>query len=134
MAPSHFRSIYDNGGGENDIMIWLVLTGAAAGIISGMGIGGGTVLIPALVFLFGTDQLSAQGVNLIYFIPTAIIALFTHATNKNIETKILKPLILFGIIGAFVGSMTALSLKPTLLKKIFASFLLIMGVTEITKK
>ncbi len=115
-------------------MMWLILTGAAAGVISGMGIGGGTILIPALVFLFGTDQLSAQGINLIYFIPTAIIALYTHSKNKNIETKILKPLILFGIAGAFLGSTVALSLEPKILKTIFAIFLFFMGINEITKK
>lgn len=115
-------------------MIKLILTGGFAGIISGMGIGGGTILIPALTFLFGLDQLSAQGINLIYFIPTAIVALITHSKNKNIETKMLKPLILFGIIGALAGSLIALNLKPALLKKLFGVFLLLMGIKEITKK
>ncbi len=115
-------------------MIKLILTGFFAGIISGMGIGGGTVLIPSLTFLFGLDQLSAQGINLVYFIPTAVIALITHTKNKNIETKILKPLILFGIIGAFCGSFIALSLKPDLLKRLFGIFLLLMGIKEIMNK
>ncbi|MCD8215064.1 MAG: sulfite exporter TauE/SafE family protein [Clostridiales bacterium] len=115
-------------------MILLILTGSAAGVISGMGIGGGTVLIPSLVFLFGLDQLSAQGINLIYFIPTALIALTAHAKNNNIETKILKPLILFGIIGAVTGSIIALNIKPDLLKRLFGIFLLLMGIKEILKK
>ncbi len=115
-------------------MIWLILIGAAAGVISGMGVGGGTILIPALVFIFGADQFCAQGVNLIYFVPTAVIALITHTKDKNIETKILKPLIFFGIIGAVIGSTAALSLKPDLLKKIFGIFLFFMGINEIRKK
>ncbi len=115
-------------------ILMLVLTGAVSGIISGMGIGGGTVLIPALVFLFGLDQLSAQTINLIYFIPTAIIALITHTKNKNIEKQPLKPLIFFGTAGAMLGCFLALSLKPIFLKKLFGIFLLIMGFSEITKK
>ncbi|MCC8098303.1 MAG: TSUP family transporter, partial [Eubacterium sp.] len=67
-------------------------------------------------------------------IPTAVIALMTHSKNNNIETKILKPLILFGIIGAVAGSTIALSLKPVLLKKLFGLFLLLMGLNEIFRK
>ncbi len=115
-------------------LIFLTLTGFFAGIISGMGIGGGTLLIPALTFLFDVNQISAQGINLIYFIPTAIIALITHSKNKNIQTEVLKPLILFGITGAVFGSAIALSLNPRILKRLFGAFLFFMGITEILKK
>ena len=59
-------------------MILLAVVGLLAGIISGMGIGGGTILIPALVMLTDISQQGLQGINLVFFIPTAIIALITH--------------------------------------------------------
>ena len=60
-------------------MMWGVAAiGFFSGIISGMGIGGGTILIPALLFLTEVNQQQAQGVNLIYFIPTAVVALIAH--------------------------------------------------------
>ena len=68
-------------------MIWVIVIGIVSGMISGMGIGGGTILIPALLFLQDMNQQQAQGINLIYFIPTAVIALITHIKNKNIETN-----------------------------------------------
>ena len=68
-------------------MMWGVAAiGFFSGIISGMGIGGGTILIPALLFLTEVNQQQAQGVNLIYFIPTAVVALITQ------ESEILKKL------------------------------------------
>ena len=115
-------------------MILVVLIAVAAGIISGMGIGGGTILIPALIFIEGLNQHQAQGVNLIYFIPTAVIALITHAKNKNIEKKIVLPIVLTGLLGAAAGALIAVKMDASLLKKLFGGFLLIMGLMEIFKK
>lgn len=134
MASSDFWCFHDSGGGENDTMILVFLIAVAAGIISGMGIGGGTILIPALIFIEGLNQHQAQGVNLIYFIPTAMIALITHSKNKNIETKIVLPIVLTGLLGAAAGALIAVRLDASLLKKLFGGFLLIMGLTEIFKK
>ena len=82
----------------------LIIIGFLSGIISGMGIGGGTILIPALSIFFDYEQHTAQNFNLIYFIPTAIIALFTHAKSGNIEKKGLFKIILFGLVGAGAGA------------------------------
>ena len=112
----------------------MVALGFLSGIISGMGIGGGTILIPALVFLEGMGQQEVQIINLIYFIPTALIALYFHNKNNLIEKKILKPIILTGFIGAVVGSFIATSLDGDILRKIFGVFLSIMGIVEIRKK
>ena len=62
-----------------------VLIGIAAGIIGGMGIGGGTILIPGIVFLLKIEQQTAQSINLLSFIPAAALAVFIHNKNKNIE-------------------------------------------------
>lgn len=111
-----------------------ILIGLAAGIISGMGIGGGTLLIPALTLFYGMEQHQAQSVNLIYFIPTAIVALISHFKSGNIEKKPIKKLILFGVAGAIIGSLIAVNMEPGLLKRFFGGFLLVMGVYEFSRK
>ncbi|KXZ39406.1 hypothetical protein SAMN05661008_00408 [Alkalithermobacter thermoalcaliphilus JW-YL-7 = DSM 7308] len=111
----------------------LIFIGLLSGIIGGMGIGGGTILIPALVFFSSIDQKIAQSVNLLSFIPMAIAALFFHIKNKTVEYKIVLPLVISGIIGAVLGSMLSASLNSEFLKKIFGIFLFFMGVFEIRK-
>ena len=115
-------------------MMWIALLGFCSGIISGMGIGGGTVLIPALLFLTDLSQQQAQGVNLIYFIPTAIMALVTHQKRGSLEWETIKPLAWIGALGAAAGAFLAVSLEAGLLKKIFGGFLFLMGLSELCKK
>ena len=117
-------------------MIYFVVA-IFSGIISGMGIGGGTILIPSLLFLSDITQKEAQSINLICFLPSAAAALFIHAKNKNIETKILKPIIISGIIGAVIGSFIALQIEGDILQKMFGIFLVVMAFKEffmLTKK
>ena len=114
-------------------MIGLILVGFAAGIISGMGIGGGAILIPALTLLFGMQQQNAQHINLLYFIPTAFLAVRVHHKNNNIEKKGLWRLILWGLVGAAPGALIAVKINANYLRKGFAVFLLAMGAYEIWK-
>jgi len=113
---------------------WYALIGLASGVISGLGIGGGTILIPALVFLFGMDQHAVQNINLIYFIPTALIALATHFKQKNVEVRPLPVIIATGLIGAAIGSLIAVRMDGDILKKVFGVFLFLMGIYEVSKK
>jgi uncharacterized membrane protein YfcA len=99
-----------------------------------MGIGGGTILIPALSIIYGIQQQTAQNINLIYFIPTAVIALITHIKQGNIEKKPLPLIIAFGLIGAAAGSWIAMGLKADTLRRCFGFFLLAMGAYEFFKK
>ena len=115
-------------------MMWVALVGFCSGIISGMDIGGGTILIPALLFFTDITQQQAQGVNLIYFIPTAITALITHQKKGNLDWKTAKPLAVMGLAGAAAGAFLAVSLESELLRKIFGGFLFLMGLSEIFKK
>jgi uncharacterized membrane protein YfcA len=112
----------------------VTLIGFLAGIIGGMGIGGGTILIPSLVFFLGTKQHTAQSVNLISFIPTALVAIFIHLRHKSIQKELVLKLILLGVTGALIGSFIAVSLDSNMLKKAFAGFLFIMGLYEIFSK
>ena len=118
-------------------MIKCIFIGFFSGIISGMGIGGGAILIPSVIFFCNLSQIEAQYINLIYFIPTAISALILHNKNNNIEKKIIKPLIIYGILGAILGSFLALlikSINENILMKFFGVFIGIMGIIELFKK
>lgn len=64
-------------------MLYLMIAGFLAGVISGMGMGGGIILIPVLTLLLGFDQKQAQGMNLFFFIPTAVLALVVHIKKKG---------------------------------------------------
>ena len=110
-----------------------IIIGFFSGIISGMGIGGGAILIPALIMAENISQQTAQGINLCYFIPTAIIALFVHLKNKSIQVKTALFLGASGLPGAVLGSFFASSLKSPVLRRLFGGFLLIVGIYEIYK-
>lgn len=115
-------------------MIILFIIGLLAGIVSGMGIGGGTILIPALVLFVKPEQHIAQSINLLFFIPTAVIALIIHIKNKRIDVKMAVPVITAGLAGAFIGSKLAFSLSGPVLRKWFGLYLLSMGIYELFRK
>lgn len=110
-----------------------ILIGALSGIISGMGIGGGAILIPALTMIIGIDQKLAQGINLVYFLPTAIIALIIHIKNKNADLKTAVIIGVCGIAGAIVGSLFAMRIDNNILRRMFGIFLLLIGLREVWK-
>ena len=110
-----------------------ILTGFLSGIISGMGIGGGAILIPALILFQNTSQQVAQGINLVYFLPTAIVSLIVHIKNKNVEIKTALIIGLSGLIGAALGALLAIKLDGNLLRKMFGVFLFFIGVYEVVK-
>lgn len=114
-------------------MIIEIISGLISGIVSGMGIGGGTILIPALTMFADVNQHIAQGVNLLYFIPTAAAALFIHRKNNSLELKLALPVILFGVLGAAAGAFVALKINSELLRRLFGIFLFFMGAYEIYK-
>jgi uncharacterized membrane protein YfcA len=112
----------------------LLIIGFLSGIISGMGIGGGTILIPSLVFFTNLKQQETQGINLIVFIPVAIVALIIHFKEKNIDFKYAKWIILGGIAGSIIGSLFAIKTNPNSLRKYFGIFLMFIGIYELFKK
>ncbi len=112
-------------------MIYLIIAGVVSGIISGMGIGGGIILIPVLTIFLGFDQKIAQGITLLYFIPTAIFALIVHIKNKNVDFKIAAKVASTGIISAGIGAYCIKNISTPLLSKFFAVFLLTVGVCQV---
>ncbi len=108
-----------------------LLAGTVTGVITGFGIGGGTLLILYLTMFKGTPQLNAQGINLIYFLPTAGSALVSHIKSGRIK---LRPVLFAAIPGtaaAIIAAIFATKLDMTLLRRIFGGFLIIVGISEL---
>lgn len=112
----------------------LILIGFLSGIISAMGIGGGTILIPFLVLISNLDQIQAQGINLVVFIPVASLALFIHKKEGNLESKYTKKIVAPGIVAAILGSLLAVKINQDKLSTFFGVFLLFIGLYEFFKK
>ena len=106
------------------------LTGVISGAISGMGMGGGTILITILVCFLGIDQKVAQAVNLVFFIPTSIVATLVNIKNKEINWKLAVPISILGAIGAFIGAFIATKIQVGNLRKMFAIFLIFIAIFE----
>lgn len=107
------------------------LIGFISGIVSGTGMGGGTILILCLSIFLGINQKTAQGTNLIFFIPTSIAAIYINMKQKNINIKLAKQIIFWGIIGTIIGALIAQKINVTALKKMFGIFLAIIAIHEI---
>lgn len=111
-------------------MIKFLLVGIMGGIIGGMGMGGGTFLIPLLTAVCGIEQTTAQAVNLIAFIPMSIISVIIHAKNGLIKPKYLLSISLPAIIFSIPASIIALQINSDLLKNAFGIFLIILGIKQ----
>lgn len=104
------------------------------GILSGFGIGGGTLLIIAMTSFLGVEQLSAQGINLLYFIPTAGASLFGHIKNKLINFEVFLWTAIPGSVATVLSAMALGKLDKGLSRKIFGGFLIIVGISELFRK
>jgi uncharacterized membrane protein YfcA len=113
----------------------LVVIGLAAGFLAGLlGVGGGVLMVPAMVLLLGFDQHVAQGTSLLVIIPAALTGSYTHYRNGRLVLRDAAFLAAGGVIGAVVGSVFALSMEDQLLRRLFAGFLLISGVRILLPK
>ena len=108
-----------------------ILIGIISGIVSGTGMGGGTILIFLLSFFMGIEQHIAQATNLIFFIPTSIVAIIVNLKNKNIDLKLAILISIFGILGAIIGANISINIDVKILKKCFGIFLAIIAINEI---
>ena len=94
-----------------------VLIGLISGIISGTGMGGGTILILLLSIFMGLDQHVAQATNLVFFVPTAIAAIFISLKKKIIDLRAGVVVIIVGVVGATIGAIISSKMNVNLLKK-----------------
>lgn len=104
-----------------------ILFGALGGLIGGMGMGGGTILIPLLTLFLNVPQLQAQTINLISFIPMAIVSLIIHIKNKLVDFKALLKVLPFALGFSVLSSFFALQTDSSILRTIFGVFMLVIG-------
>lgn len=111
--------------------ILALLAGLLSGIVGAMGLGGGAVLVIYLTLFTDTKQLKAQGINLFFFLPIALIAVIIYAFKKEIKWKKILPIALGGVLGSFGGIFLSSVLGGNFLSKLFGGGLVILGIKEI---
>lgn len=113
--------------------IFFLLSGLFGGVLGGMGMGGGTILIPVLSIFLSVPQHAAQAANLVSFIPMSIAAIIIHSKKGYIEyrraLKLIVPAVLFSVLGSFVAK----QLDGDSLKKLFGMFLILLAVFSLIK-
>lgn len=108
-----------------------IFYGVIAGTVTGLGMGGGTILILLLSLFKGLDQHIAQATNLVFFIPTSAAAIITNLKQKNVDLKLGITISIYGIIGAIIGAIISKNIDSETLKKYFAIFILIIAIHEV---
>ena len=110
-------------------ILLLILVGLLAGILSGLvGLGGGVIIVPALVFLLGFSQHQAQGTSLgILLLPAGIFAVINYYKKGYIDVNVVLLLFVGFLVGGWIGSKLSLSVSEATLKKIFAVALLLIA-------
>ena len=111
-------------------ILLLAVIGLAAGILSGMiGIGGGIIIVPALVFVLGSSQQQAQGTSLgLLLLPVGILAVMNYYKKGYIDVKVVGIMCITFILGGWLGSKIAISLPQETIKKIFAIVLMAVAI------
>ena len=112
-------------------MIWDIIAGLLSGIIGAMGLGGGAVLLIYLSLIKGTNQLKAQGINRLFFIPVAALSVIIYAFKKQIKWKTVLLLAASGLVGAFLGVWLTGIIGAKVVGKIFGGLLIAAGVWQV---
>ena len=114
-----------------DSSLFAVIVGVLLGILSGLGTGGGSLLILWLTVVQHMDPLTARSVNLLFYIPSALTALLFRPKNSGFSVKDVMPAIIPGCIAAGLFSCISTQLDIAVLKKIFGVLLLLVGTKEL---
>lgn len=116
-------------------MMIITLTAALLiGCLAGLGIGGGGLLVIYLTMVLKKNQLTAQGINLIFFIFCALASLFIHLRKRKLNIRNIAIISICGILASLVGSHISHNTDPALLRKIFGALLIFSGVSSLFKK
>ena len=115
---------------------WLIpfLCGLGASVISAWGVGGGTLLLLVMTLFLGVDQRTAQGVNLLFFLPTAASALICHAKGGYLDKPTLKAAVPAAVIAALIGAWISNAVDVEVLRKPFGVYLLLSGISLVWPK
>jgi uncharacterized membrane protein YfcA len=108
----------------------LIIIGLAAGVLSGLfGVGGGLIIVPALVFFIGMTQHEAQGTSLgLMLLPIGILAAWNYFKSGNLDIKAGLIISLSFVIGGYFGSKYALGMQEIMLKRIFGAFMMLVAI------
>ena len=109
--------------------IFLAIIGLLTGLINGLlGIGGGTILIPAMVFFLGVEQHQAHGTSLMVILPTATISALIYYFKGNLDLALSLRVALGAILGGYLGARLMNKIPAQTLKKIFGIFMILAGL------
>jgi uncharacterized membrane protein YfcA len=115
----------------------LLIIGLLAGLLSGfMGVGGGIIIVPALVFFLHLDQQTAQGTSLaaIMLLPVGAIAVYNYWKAGKVNFEYSAVILLFFLVGSYFGSKLSLRLDPLLLKRVFAGLMILIAIRLLLSK
>lgn len=112
-------------------VVLLIIFGIVGGLLGGMGMGGGTLLIPLLTIGLNLTQQSSQAINLLAFLPMSIVALVIHYKNKLVHTKLAIPIAISGVASSIAGAILANNTSSFTLKIWFGVFLIVIGILQI---
>lgn len=123
------------GRGEVDVgvVLLLVLVGVVSGTLAGLlGVGGGIVIVPALVILLSVPDAAAKGTSLAVIIPTAVVGTLRNLRHRNADLPVATLVGLFGVAAAFAASMLSVKMDPRLSGILFASLLVLVAARMLT--
>ena len=117
-------------------MEWMIpfLCGLGASILSAWGVGGGTLLLLVMTLFLDVDQRTAQGINLLFFLPTAASALVCHARGGYLDKPTLKNAVPMAVIAALAGAWIATAVDVEMFRRPFGVYLLLSGVSLLWPK
>jgi uncharacterized protein len=115
---------------DTQTILIVVTVGIAAGILGGLvGVGGGIIIVPALVYFLGVSQKTAQGTSLaLIMLPVGIFGVLQYYKQGHVDFKVVGLLAIGFLIGSFFGSKIALSLHQETIKKIFAGLMIVIAI------
>ena len=115
---------------------WIIpfLCGLGASVVSAWGVGGGTLLLLVMTLFLGVDQRTAQGINLLFFLPTAASALACHARGGYLDKPTLKSAVPVAVAAALLGAWISNAVDVEVLRKPFGVYLLLSGVSLVWPK
>lgn len=109
----------------------MILVGTVLGFLAGLGVGGGSLLMLWLTVVLSLEHSAARVINLLFFLPSAVIATLFRWKQGNLDTKKVLPAIIAGCIAATVFSVISTKIDISLLKKLFGALLLVTGFREV---
>ena len=121
---------------EPTTVLALVLIGVAAGVLSGfVGVGGGIIIVPALMWALGFTQHQATGTSLaVLLLPVGILAVWTYHKAGNLDWRAAMIIAATFVVGAYFGSKLSLSLPPATVKKVFGGVMILAALKLIFGK